>query len=112
MFTETLLMAAASAAEPSSATVFLFNAFPFLAVGVIIYLLIFRPQQQQMKAHRAEIEAVKKGDEVVTGGGLRGRVTKVTDSEVEIELGHNVRVRAVKSTLSQVVKPAAKPAND
>ena len=50
---------------------------------------------------------------MVTGGGIRGKVTKVTDDEVEVEIAQGVRVRVVKSTLSQVVKPAtAKPAND
>ena len=66
-----------------------------------------------MKEHQAQIAAVKKGDRVVTGGGLIGKVTKVTDNEVEVELGQGVRVTAVKSTLTQVVDPtAAKPAND
>ena len=66
-----------------------------------------------MKEHQAQIAAVKKGDRVVTGGGLIGKVTKVTDTEVEVELGQNVRVKAVKSTLTQVGDPAAaKPAND
>jgi preprotein translocase subunit YajC len=66
-----------------------------------------------MKAHQATIEAVKKGDKVVTGGGLIGKVTKVDENEVELELGPNVKVRALKATLTSV-KPAggAKPAND
>jgi len=56
---------------------------------------------------------VKKGDRVVTGGGLIGKVTKVTDTEVEVELAQGIRVNAVKSTLTQVIDPtAAKPAND
>ena len=61
---------------------------------------------------QSQIAAVKKGDEVVTGGGLRGRVTKVSDTEVEVEIAQGVRVRAVRSTLSQVIQPASKPAND
>ena len=66
-----------------------------------------------MKEHQAQIAAVKKGDRVVTGGGLIGKVTKVGDTEVEVELAQGIRVQAVKSTLSQVVDPtAAKPAND
>jgi len=75
-------------------------------------MLLIRPQQKRMKEHQAEIAAVKKGDRVVTGGGLIGRVTKVGDTEVEVELAQNVRVQALKSTLSQVVDPTAKPAND
>ncbi len=81
-------------------------------VFVIFYMLLIRPQQKKMKEHQAEIAAVKKGDRVVTGGGLIGKVTKVGDTEVEVELGQNIRVQALKSTLSQVVDPTARPAND
>jgi preprotein translocase subunit YajC len=65
-----------------------------------------------MKEHQAQVAAVKKGDRVVTGGGLIGKVTRVDDSEVEVELAQGVRVQVVKSTLSQVVDPTTKPAND
>ena len=90
----------------------LFGLAPWLLIFVIFYFLMIRPQQKRVKEHQANIASVKKGDEVITGGGLRGRATKVSDDEVEVELAQGVRVRAVKSTLSQVVKPAAKPAND
>jgi len=60
----------------------------------------------------AAIAAIKKGDEVVTGGGIRGRVTKVTDDEAEVEIAQGVKVRVVKGTLSQVLTKSAKPAND
>ena len=74
---------------------------------------MIRPQQRRMKEHQAQIAAVKKGDRVVTGGGLIGKVTKVGDTEVEVELAQGIRVQAVKSTLTQVVDPkSAKPAND
>ena len=102
-----------AAAAPSGTTSFLVGIFPFLLVFVIFWFLLIRPQNQRMKEHRAQIAAVKKGDRVVTGGGLIGKVTKVTDNEVEVELGQGVRVTAVKSTLTQVIDPtAAKPAND
>ncbi len=65
-----------------------------------------------MKEHRASIAAVKKGDEVVTAGGIRGKVTKVTDDEAEVEIAQGIRVRVVKGTLSQVLTKNAKPAND
>ena len=65
-----------------------------------------------MREHQAQIAAVKKGDRVVTGGGLIGKVTKVGETEVEVELAQGVRVQVVKGTLSQVVDPTAKPAND
>jgi preprotein translocase subunit YajC len=103
----------AAAAAPSGGASFFIQAIPLVLVFVIFYFLLIRPQSRRMKEHQAQIAAVKKGDRVVTGGGLIGKVTKVTDSEVEVELGQGVRVTAVKSTLSQVIDPAAaKPAND
>ena len=106
-----LLLAAAAA--PSGGAGFFIQTIPLVLVFVIFWFLMIRPQQRRMKAHQAQIAAVKKGDRVVTGGGLIGKVTKVGDSEVEVELGPNVRVTAVKSTLTQVgtIDPA-KPAND
>jgi preprotein translocase subunit YajC len=83
---------------------------PLIFIFVIFYFLLIRPQQQRLKKHRAMIDAVKKGDTVVTGGGLIGKVMKVADDEVEIELGTGVKVRAVKGTLSDVRLPTA--AND
>jgi preprotein translocase subunit YajC len=85
---------------------------PWLLIFVIFYLLMIRPQQQRVKQHQAEIAAVKKGDEVVTGGGIRGRVTKVNEEEVEVEIAQNVRIRVIKSTISNVLSPSSKPAND
>ena len=106
-----LLLAAAAA--PSSGTSFFIQTIPLVLVFVIFYLLMIRPQQRRMKDHQAQIMAVKKGDRVVTGGGLLGKVTKVSDSEVEVELGQGIKVTAVKSTLTQVIDPTtAKPAND
>lgn len=90
----------------------LVGILPWLLIFVIFYVLLIRPQQKRAKEHQAELAAVKKGDDVVTGGGLLGRVTKVTDSEVEVEISQGVRVRAVKSTLNGILKPNAKPAND
>ena len=107
----TLLLAAAAA--PSGGASFFIQTIPLVLVFVIFWFLMIRPQQRRMKEHRAQIEAVKEGDRVVTGGGLIGKVTKVAETEVEVELGPNMRVMAVKSTLTQVGNPAAaKPAND
>ena len=103
----------AAAAAPSGTAAFFFNVFPLVLVFLIFWVLMIRPQQKRMREHQAQIAAVKKGDRVVTGGGLIGKVIKVNDNEVEVELGQGVRVMAVKSTLSQVVDPsAAKAAND
>lgn len=75
---------------------------PLIAIFVIFYFLMIRPQQRRVKAHREMIDAVKKGDEVVTGGGLIGKVTKVTnDQELEVDLG-GVKVTALRATISEV----------
>ncbi|WP_342776863.1 preprotein translocase subunit YajC [Hankyongella ginsenosidimutans] len=71
-----------------------------------------RPQQKRMKAHREMISSVKRGDTVVTAGGLIGKVTRVQDDEVQVELAENVRVRAVKSTLADIRTKSDTPAND
>ena len=86
---------------------------PIVLIFVIMYVLMIRPQQKKVKEHRAMIEAVRRGDQVVTGGGLIGKVTKVAEGEVEVEIAAGVKVRVVKATITQVVsktEPAA--AND
>jgi preprotein translocase subunit YajC len=86
---------------------------PMLLIFIIFYFLMIRPQQKQMKDQRAKIDAVKKGDNVVTGGGLLGKVTKVEGDIVEIEIANGIKVKAVKSTLSDVTTlTPGKPAND
>src|SRR5437773_9919929 len=90
----------------------LVGILPWLLIFVIFYVLMIRPQQRRVKEHQAAIAAVKKGDDVITGGGIRGRVTKVTDDEAEVEIANGVKVRVVKSTLTGVIGGATKPAND
>ena len=85
---------------------------PLLLIFVIFWFLLIRPQQKRMKAHQAMIGAVKKNDTAVTTGGLIGKVIRVDESEVELEIAPNVRVRVVKSMLSDVRQFGAKPAND
>ena len=69
---------------------------------VIFYFLLIRPQNQRTKKHRAMVEAAKRGDTVVTGGGIVGKVIRVKDDEVQVEIADNVRVNVLKSTLSDV----------
>ena len=90
----------------------LVGILPWLLIFVIFYLLMIRPQQRRVKEHQAAIAAVKKGDDVITGGGIRGRVTKVTDDEAEVEIATGVKIRVVKSTISQVLSNNNRPAND
>ena len=104
--------AQAAGATSGGAGSLLSLAIPWVLIIGIFYLLIWRPQQRQQKAHRARIEAAKKGDTVVTGGGLIGKVTRVDGDEIEIELGPNMKVRALKGTLSDVRVPGGLPAND
>ncbi len=86
---------------------------PLVLIFVAFYFLMIRPQQKRMKDLQNALNAVKKGDQVVTGGGLVGKVTKVDETEVEIELAPNVKVRAIKATLTSVMPAGgAKPAND
>lgn len=110
--TNILTLTAAAAANQNSGSAILLGILPWLLIFLIFYMLMIRPQQKRMKEHQAAIAAIKKGDEVITGGGIRGRVTKVNDEEVEVEIANGVRVRMVKGTVSQVLTPKAKPAND
>jgi preprotein translocase subunit YajC len=107
--------AAGSAAAGGAAggTAALIGFLPYLAIFGIFYFLMIRPQQQRMKQHRAMIDAVKKGDEVVTGGGIIGKAVRVTDTEVEVEAGPGMKFRVLKSTLAEVKGlGSAPPAND
>jgi preprotein translocase subunit YajC len=79
--------------------------FMFIPIGLIFYFLVMRPQQQQQKQHRLAIDNLRRGDTVVTAGGVIGRVVKAPtkeDAEVTVEIADNVQVKVVKSTLSQV----------
>ncbi len=77
---------------------------PLILIFAIMYFLLIRPQQKKAKQHAAMIAAVRKGDRVITQGGLIGKVTKVKeDGEVEVEIASGVKVRVVKATLSNVI---------
>ncbi len=82
---------------------FLTSLIPLVLLFGIFYFLIIRPQQQRLKAHQAMVAAVKRGDTVVTAGGLIGKVSKVKDDgELLVEIADNVQVRVLKSTLTEV----------
>jgi preprotein translocase subunit YajC len=82
---------------------FLTSLIPLILLFGIFYFLIIRPQQQRMKAHQAMVAAVKRGDTVVTAGGLIGKVSKVKDDgELLVEIADNVQVRVLKNTLTEV----------
>ncbi|WP_299659796.1 preprotein translocase subunit YajC [uncultured Ruegeria sp.] len=78
---------------------------PLILIFGIMYFLLIRPQQKKMKQHQAMVDAVRRGDQVVTQGGLIGKVSKVKegDNEIEVEIAEGVKVRVVKSTIAQVL---------
>jgi preprotein translocase subunit YajC len=77
---------------------------PLILIFAIMYFLLIRPQQKKAKAHRAMVDALRRGDQVVTAGGMFGKVTKVKeDGEVEVEIASGVKVRVVQSTISSVI---------
>jgi len=102
---------AGGAAEQGGIAGFLGLA-PLFLVFIVFYFLMIRPQQRRMKTLQNAVSAVKKGDSVVTAGGLMGKVTKVEDNVVEVEIAANTRVRVVKATLAEVIPLGGKPAND
>ena len=104
---------AQTAGGPASGSGILVQMAPLVLIFVVFYFLLIRPQQKKMKEHKAKIDAVRKGDQVITGGGLLGKVTRVDEIYAEVEIAPGMKVKAVKSTLTDVLDPTtAKPAND
>lgn len=85
---------------------------PIVGMFAIAWFLLIRPQMRQQKAHRDRVSALKKGDQVVTAGGLVGKVLRVDDTYVDLELGKGVQVKAVKQTIGEIIPPAGSAAND
>ena len=84
---------------------------PLILIFAIMYFLLIRPQQKKLKEHQKMVQGLRRGDQVVTQGGLIGKVVKVKDSnEVEVELAEGVKVRVVQSTIAQVLSKT-EPAN-
>ncbi len=96
------------------------SLLPLILIFVVFYVLLIRPQQKKMKLHKSMVSAVRRGDKVVTGGGLIGTVSKVvSDGELQVEIAEGVKVRVLRGTVSEVLsktEPAkgggGKPAND
>lgn len=86
---------------------------PLILIFVVFYFLLIRPQQQRLKAHKEMVENLRRGDVVVTGGGIIGKITRVHGDEATLEIGENVRVKVLKATISEVrAKTEPAPAND
>ena len=80
------------------------SLLPLVLIFVVFYFLLIRPQQKKVKQHKAMVEALRRGDRVVTGGGLIGTVSKViNDGEVQVEIAEGVRVRIVRSMVQEVL---------
>ena len=86
---------------------------PLILIFAIMYFLLIRPQQKKVKEHQAMVAALRRGDEIITAGGLIGKITKVKDdTEVEVELSQGVKVRVLRPTISQVRSKTEPAAND
>ncbi len=101
----------------------MFQLLPLVLIFVVFYFLLIRPQQKKVKVHRSMVEALKRGDRVVTGGGLVGKVTKVLDNhQLQVEIAEGVRVKVMRHTIQEVTSRAGpvgkggeakkEPAND
>ena len=113
MFITLASAATGGAAAPGGAFASFISFGPLLLMFVAFYFLLIRPQQKRAKEHAATVAGVKKGDTVVTAGGIVGKVVKTDDQFAEVEIATGVKVKVVKSTINDV-QPAggAKPAND
>jgi preprotein translocase subunit YajC len=81
----------------------LVSLLPFILIFVIMYFLILRPQQKRVKMHQEMVKNLRRGDTVVTSGGLIGKVTKVVDDEqIEVEIGEGVKIRQARQMIAEV----------
>lgn len=102
---------AQTGADPGGGIVM--QILPLVLIMVVFYFLLIRPQQKIRKQHADMVAALKKGDVIVTSGGMIGKVKSVADDEVRVELAPNVEVRVVRHTISEVrSKTDPAPAND
>lgn len=88
---------------------------PVLAIFVIFYFLLIRPQQKRAKEQEQMLKALKKGDRVLTSGGLYGTITNLKGQELELKIAENVKVSVSRSSVAQVINPSAaetQPAQD
>jgi preprotein translocase subunit YajC len=103
---------AQSAGDAAGAMGGLAGIIPFILMFVIFYFLLIRPQQKRMKEHKQMVENLRRGDQVITSGGVHGKVTRVgQDDEAELQIAEGVKIRVVKSTIASVVSKT-EPAND
>jgi len=103
MFNFIITPAYAQSASPFGGDNMLVSLLPFILIFVIMYFLILRPQQRRVKQHAEMVKNIRRGDTVVTSGGLVGKVTKVVDDDqIEVEIADEVRVRQMRSMVADV----------
>lgn len=90
---------------------FLIQLLPLILIFVIFYFFLIRPQQKKAKEHKGMIDALRRGDQIITQGGVYGKITKVMDDSLEAEIAPNVKVKVVKATVVALVSKS-EPAND
>jgi preprotein translocase subunit YajC len=94
--------AAGGAAAGGGTEALLMNLLPLVMILVVFYFLLIRPQQKRLKEHQERIGGIRRGDTVVTSGGIIGKVTKVAEDEVTVEIAPNVSVRVIKGTIGEI----------
>lgn len=102
----------AQAAGEGGGTAMLVQFLPLIAIFAIMYFLLIRPQNKRMKEHRDMVAALRRGDTVVTSGGILGKVTKVADDMLTVEIAKDVQIQVVRSTITEVRAKTQPAAND
>jgi len=100
---QAIAQTAPAAAAGGSTESTLFSLLPLVLMFVVLYFIMIRPQMKRQKEHKAMIEAIAKGDEVVTAGGLLGKVSKLGETYVSIEVANTVEVQVQRTAITQVL---------
>jgi preprotein translocase subunit YajC len=100
--TPAFAQAAGAAPAGGGTEAILMQVLPLVMILVVFYFLLIRPQQKRLKEHQERIGGIRRGDTVVTSGGIIGKVTKVAEEEVTVEIAPNVSVRVIKSTIGDI----------
>ncbi|MDP7311463.1 MAG: preprotein translocase subunit YajC [Alphaproteobacteria bacterium] len=85
---------------------------PLILIGAVFYFLLIRPQQKKMKEHNAMLDAIRRGDRIVTGGGIVGTVARVNDNELLVDISQDVRVTVMRGTVADVLSKTEPVASD
>ena len=110
LFSPSIALAQDAAGEGAAATSQYASLLPLLFIFAIFYVLLIRPQQKRMKEHQSMLGELAKGDEVVTGGGIVGKISKVDGERLVVEIAKGVEVAVLKSTVSTVLGKTPAPA--